>query len=152
LSHQRNGEHRAEAGQFEPESRRRKSQRSVMRGLQIPSIRSGETTFPMKGPVSRELPIWTQRPARRLSGRMIASSSQVLPASRRHGYRPTASSSFFSRNHPAGLRVSASTDPVESQMDPQTKHEIKVLALSTLAAIPVAASIGFVVVSGLVAW
>jgi len=41
---------------------------------------------------------------------------------------------------------------MESHMDPQTKHEIKVLALSTLAAIPVAASIGFVVVSGLVAW
>jgi len=32
---------------------------------------------------------------------------------------------------------------MESQMDPQTKHEIKVLALSTLAAIPVAAGIGF---------
>jgi hypothetical protein len=41
---------------------------------------------------------------------------------------------------------------MESQMDPQTKHEIKVLALSTLATIPIAASIGFVVVSGLVAW
>jgi hypothetical protein len=41
---------------------------------------------------------------------------------------------------------------MESQMDPQTKHEIKVLALSTLATIPVAAGIGFVVVSGLVAW
>jgi hypothetical protein len=41
---------------------------------------------------------------------------------------------------------------MESRMDPQTKHEIKLLALSTLAAIPVAAGIGFVVVSGLVAW
>ena len=37
-------------------------------------------------------------------------------------------------------------------MDPHTKHEIKVLALSTLATIPLAASIGFMVVSGLVAW
>jgi hypothetical protein len=37
-------------------------------------------------------------------------------------------------------------------MDSQTKHEIKVLALSTLAAIPIAAGIGFVIVSGLVAW
>jgi hypothetical protein len=36
-------------------------------------------------------------------------------------------------------------------MDQHTKHEIKILALSTLAAIPVAASIGFVVVSSLVA-
>lgn len=41
---------------------------------------------------------------------------------------------------------------MEGQMDSQTKHEIKVLALSTLATIPIAASIGFVIVSGLVAW
>jgi hypothetical protein len=41
---------------------------------------------------------------------------------------------------------------MERHMDSHTKHEIKVLALTTLAAIPVAAGIGFVVVSGLVAW
>ena len=35
-------------------------------------------------------------------------------------------------------------------MDDQTKHEIWVLTLSTLAAVPVAASVGFAVVSGLV--
>jgi hypothetical protein len=62
------------------------------------------------------------------------------------------SSSFLRPQPSAGLSVGASTNPMEMQMDPQTKHEIKVLALSTLAAIPVAASIGFVVVSGLVAW
>ena len=56
------------------------------------------------------------------------------------------------RNHPAGPGVGASTDSMEGQMDSQTKHEIKVLALSTLATIPIAASIGFVIVSGLVAW
>lgn len=35
-------------------------------------------------------------------------------------------------------------------MDNQTKHEIWVLTLSTLAAVPVAASVGFVVVSGII--
>ena len=35
-------------------------------------------------------------------------------------------------------------------MDNQTRHEIWVLTLSTLAAVPVAAGVGFAVVSGLV--
>jgi hypothetical protein len=35
-------------------------------------------------------------------------------------------------------------------MDNQTKHEIWVLTLSTLAAVPVMAGVGFVVVSGIV--
>jgi len=62
-------------------------------------------------------------------------------------------SSFKFRGNPwAWLRVLALDQLRESAMDPQTKHEIKVLALSTLGAIPVAASIGFVLVSGLVAW
>jgi hypothetical protein len=37
-------------------------------------------------------------------------------------------------------------------MDKDTKHEITVIALSTLAAIPVVGSFGFVVVAGLLAW
>jgi len=37
-------------------------------------------------------------------------------------------------------------------MDHQTKHEIFVLTLSTLAAIPVVTGLGFVIVSGIVAW
>jgi hypothetical protein len=37
-------------------------------------------------------------------------------------------------------------------MDKQTKHEIVVLALSTLTAVPVMTALGFVVVSGIVAW
>ena len=37
-------------------------------------------------------------------------------------------------------------------MDNQTKHEIVVIAFSTLAAIPVIASVGFLVVSGIVSW
>jgi hypothetical protein len=37
-------------------------------------------------------------------------------------------------------------------MDDQTKREIIVIAWSTLAAIPVVASVGFIVVSGIVAW
>jgi len=35
-------------------------------------------------------------------------------------------------------------------MDNQTKHEIWVLTLSTLAAVPVMAGLGFAVVSGIV--
>ena len=75
----------------------------------------------------------------------------LTPAARRSVPRPRQVP-FSARNHPACPGVGAATNPMESQMDPQTKHEIKVLALSTLAAIPVAAGIGFVVVSGLVAW
>jgi hypothetical protein len=37
-------------------------------------------------------------------------------------------------------------------MDQDTKHEIVVLTLGTLAAIPVVTSIGLAVVMGLVAW
>ncbi len=37
-------------------------------------------------------------------------------------------------------------------MDEQTKHEIIVITLSTLAAVPVVAGLGFVVMSGIVAW
>lgn len=36
-------------------------------------------------------------------------------------------------------------------MDSETKHEILVLALSTLTAIPVVAGLGFVAVTGLIA-
>jgi hypothetical protein len=45
-----------------------------------------------------------------------------------------------------------SGQPMESGMDEQTKHEIVVIAWSTLAVIPVVASVGFLVVSGIVAW
>jgi len=37
-------------------------------------------------------------------------------------------------------------------MDDQTKHEIWVVTLGTLAAVPVVASVAFLVVSGIVAW
>jgi hypothetical protein len=37
-------------------------------------------------------------------------------------------------------------------MDRETKHEIVVLALGTLAALPVVTAIGLVVVSGVMAW
>src|ERR1700757_1584173 len=37
-------------------------------------------------------------------------------------------------------------------MDKDTKHEVAVIALSTLAAIPVIGSLGFVVVAGLLTW
>ena len=37
-------------------------------------------------------------------------------------------------------------------MDQQTKHEIVVIALSTLATAPVITGLGLVVVSGIVAW
>jgi hypothetical protein len=37
-------------------------------------------------------------------------------------------------------------------MDPDTKHEIVVLTLGTLVAIPVVTSIGLAVVAGLLAW
>jgi hypothetical protein len=40
----------------------------------------------------------------------------------------------------------------ETEMDKQTKHEIVVIALSTLAAVPVMSGLGFVVVSGIIAW
>jgi len=41
---------------------------------------------------------------------------------------------------------------MEGDMDLDTKHEIVVLALGTLAAIPVVTGIGLVVVTGLLAW
>ena len=41
---------------------------------------------------------------------------------------------------------------MERDMDQGTKHEIVVLALGTLAAIPVVTGIGLVVVTGLLAW
>lgn len=37
-------------------------------------------------------------------------------------------------------------------MDKDTKHEIAVIALSTLAAVPVVGSLGFVVLAGLLTW
>lgn len=37
-------------------------------------------------------------------------------------------------------------------MDKDTKHEIAVIAVTTLAAIPVLGSFGFAVVVGLLAW
>jgi hypothetical protein len=37
-------------------------------------------------------------------------------------------------------------------MDKQTKHEIAVIALTSLAAIPVIGSLGFVIVTGLLTW
>jgi hypothetical protein len=37
-------------------------------------------------------------------------------------------------------------------MDKQTKHEIAVIALTSLAAIPVVGSLGFVIVAGLLTW
>lgn len=40
----------------------------------------------------------------------------------------------------------------ERNMDQDTKHEIVVLTLGTLAAIPVVTGIGLVVVTGLLAW
>ncbi len=37
-------------------------------------------------------------------------------------------------------------------MDEQTRHEIVVITLSTLAAAPVVAGLGFIALSGIVAW
>jgi hypothetical protein len=37
-------------------------------------------------------------------------------------------------------------------MGKDTKHEITVIALTSLAAIPVVGSLGFVIVAGLLAW
>jgi hypothetical protein len=37
-------------------------------------------------------------------------------------------------------------------MDTDTKHEITVIALTSLAAIPVFGSLGFVIVAGLLTW
>jgi len=37
-------------------------------------------------------------------------------------------------------------------MDKDTKHEIAVIAITTLAAIPVVGGFGFFVVAGLLAW
>jgi hypothetical protein len=37
-------------------------------------------------------------------------------------------------------------------MDPDTKHEIVVLSLSTLAALPVVTALGLAVVTGIMAW
>ena len=37
-------------------------------------------------------------------------------------------------------------------MDPDTKHEIMVLTLGTLAAVPVVTGIGLAVMAGLLAW
>jgi hypothetical protein len=41
---------------------------------------------------------------------------------------------------------------MESDMDRDTRHEIVVLTLGTLAAIPVVTGIGLAVVIGLLAW
>jgi hypothetical protein len=40
----------------------------------------------------------------------------------------------------------------EFNMDQDTKHEIVVLALSTLAAIPVVTGVGLAIVVGILAW
>jgi hypothetical protein len=57
------------------------------------------------------------------------------------------------RTEPAPLGfVLSGTLQRETEMDKQTKHEIVVIALSTLAAVPVLSGLGFVVVSGIVAW
>ncbi len=37
-------------------------------------------------------------------------------------------------------------------MDPDTRHEIVVLSLSTLAALPVVTALGLAVVTGIMAW
>ena len=37
-------------------------------------------------------------------------------------------------------------------MDPDTKHEIVVLALGTLAAVPVVTGIGLAILTGVLAW
>ena len=37
-------------------------------------------------------------------------------------------------------------------MDPDTKHEIVVLSLSTLAALPVVTALGLAMVTGIMAW
>jgi hypothetical protein len=41
---------------------------------------------------------------------------------------------------------------MELAMDKDTKHEIVVLALGTLAAIPVVTGIGLAIVAGVLAW
>jgi hypothetical protein len=41
---------------------------------------------------------------------------------------------------------------MELQMDQNTKHEIVVLTLGTLAAIPVVTGIGLAIVAGVLAW
>ena len=56
----------------------------------------------------------------------------------------------YPRN-PSGGRALCSRG-TERDIDQETKHEIAVLTLGTLAAIPVVTSIGLVVVTGLLAW
>jgi hypothetical protein len=41
---------------------------------------------------------------------------------------------------------------MEPDMDQETKHEITVLALSTLAALPVVTGIGLAILAGALAW
>lgn len=41
---------------------------------------------------------------------------------------------------------------LEGEMDTQTKREIAVLTLTTLAAVPLVGSLAFVVAAGLLAW
>lgn len=41
---------------------------------------------------------------------------------------------------------------MESRMDQETRHEIVVLSLSTLAALPVVTALGLAVVTGIMAW
>jgi hypothetical protein len=41
---------------------------------------------------------------------------------------------------------------MELQMDQNTKHEIVVLTLGTLAAIPVVTGVGLAIVAGVLAW
>jgi hypothetical protein len=57
---------------------------------------------------------------------------------------------IYPRN-PSGGRALCSRG-TERNMDQETKHEIVVLTLGTLAAIPVVTGIGLVVVTGLLAW
>lgn len=59
--------------------------------------------------------------------------------------------------HAQNFRRFPSSQSTESRMDEHTEsrmddHEVWVIALSTLAAIPVVTGLGFIVATGLVAW
>lgn len=54
------------------------------------------------------------------------------------------------RKLPDGLNVMPAN--VEFDMDQDTKHEIVVLTLSTLAAVPIVTGVGLAIVAGILAW
>jgi hypothetical protein len=78
-----------------------------------------------------------------------------------HEERNTAGSSFlFGQIVSLGLRFLGNRRALEAFLSktngdgygPETKHEVVVLALGTLAAVPVVTGIGLAIVAGVLAW